>query len=241
MFNKWLSKWLKKPTAKSIEEIHRQRLENDICSKPLKEYLETPLITLDQRLIDIEFVSLDFETTGLNYEKDKLLSIGLTHFSVNGIELASCEEVYISHGEYVRAESAEVNEITPKHLHEGLDLDCAMDWLFERIKGKVVVAHCASIERQFIQAYLVSKYNLKDFPCYFIDTIKIERHFSYEGKRNFHSSYQLNDLRRHHKLPAYYAHSAASDALACAELFLLQIKKFGLIDNTFKALHLKSN
>lgn len=42
------------------------------------------------------------------------------------------------------------------------------------------------------------------------------------------SSFQLDDLRRCYHLPDYHSHSAASDALACAELFMVQSKKLDL-------------
>ncbi|TKF79717.1 hypothetical protein FCV67_27310 [Vibrio sp. F13] len=61
-----------------------------------------------------------------------------------------------------------------------------------------------------------------------IDTLLLEKRFSYLGKNRGHASFQLDDLRQHYNLPDYQAHSAASDALGCAELFLAQVKRLKL-------------
>mgnify|MGYP000209275895 CR=1 FL=1 len=233
-FGKWLTKWSTSilPSSKGLsqETVRRNLGSNSHWSAPLQAYLETPQPEPKHSLTGIEFISLDFEATGLDFNKDKVLSIGIVNVTLESVDLASSEEVFIKHGQFIKAETAQINEITPKQLIQGVDLDTAMNWLLTQIKGKVIVAHSASIERRFIERYLSQKYNLSAFPCYFVDTLKIEKQFSYEGKSNHHTSYQLDDLRRHHNLPAYYSHSAASDAVACAELFILQLKKFKLLN-----------
>ncbi|MGF1722986.1 DNA polymerase III subunit epsilon [Vibrio kyushuensis] len=232
MFSKWLNSWLHHSESLSQEKVRRNIRANPNWSSPLQQYLETPQPEPKDALNDIEFVSLDFEATGLNFDIDKVLSIGVVNVTQDGVDLSSSEEVFIKHGHFIKAETAKINEITPKQLAQGVDLDTAMNWLLKRITGKAIVAHSACIEKQFIERYLSQKYDLSTFPCYFIDTLKIEKQFSYEGKSNYHPSYQLDDLRDHHNLPAYYSHSAASDAVACAELFLVQIKKFQLINTS---------
>lgn len=232
MFSKWFKSWRHHSESISQENVRRAIHLNSNWSDPLQQYLETPQPEPKLALNDLEFVSLDFEATGLDFDKDKVLSIGVVNVTLDGVDLSSSEEVFIKHGQFIKAETAQINEITPKQLIQGVDLDTAMNWLLTRIKGKVIVAHSACIERQFIERYLNQTYSLSAFPCYFIDTLKIEKQFSYEGKSNHHTSYQLDDLRRHHNLPAYYSHSAASDAVASAELFILQVKKFKLLDTT---------
>lgn len=228
MFRSWFKSWRRHSESLSQEKVRRNIHSNPNWSEQLQRYLETPQPELKHALNDIEFISLDFEATGLDFEKDKVLSIGIVNITLDGVDLSSSEEVFIKHGQFIKAETAQINEITPRQLVQGVELDTAMNLLLQRIKGKVIIAHSACIERQFIERYLSQRYNLSTFPCYFIDTLKIEKQFSYEGKSNHHTSYQLDDLRRHHNLPAYYSHSAVSDAVACAELFIVQIKKYGL-------------
>lgn len=194
-----------------------------------------PLPDNTQPLSQLHFVALDFETTGLNPSQDKILSMGMVDFTLQEIDIASSEEFYIRHSEFVRPETAKVNGLTPKALATGVAMDEAINRLMLRMRGKVVVAHNSCIEKLFIQAYFSSQYQLEELPLCFIDTLYIEQYFSYTGKSRAHSSYQLDDLRHHYHLPAYFSHSAASDALACAELLIVQSKKIaGLADGSLK-------
>nr|WP_239424301.1 3'-5' exonuclease [Vibrio galatheae] len=107
----------------------------------------------------------------------------------------------------------------------GLPLDEGMDHLLERIRGKIILAHGCCIEKAFIDAYVASRYGTDELPAYYIDSLRVAKPLSYAGKSGAYISYQLDDLRRHYNLPGYLSHSAASDALACDELFLVQSKK----------------
>lgn len=210
------------------EEARKMIDANDNWPMAFKEYMSQPLAQLDTPLNQLEYLAIDFETSGLNVHKDKILSIGMVEFTLEQIELSNSEEILIDNGEYIKAESAEINGLTPQALANGVSLEQGMERLLERAKGKVILAHSCNIEKSFIEAFLEQNYQIDVFPCYFIDTIHIEKRFSYAGKTGSHKSYQLNDMRRHYKLPDYLEHSAASDALSCAELFLVQYKKLKL-------------
>ncbi|WP_165313772.1 exonuclease domain-containing protein [Vibrio ziniensis] len=210
------------------EELRRSVEFNENWPDAFKEYMSQPLADLDTPLNQLEYLAIDFETSGLNVQKDKILSIGMVEFTLDQIELSNSEEVLIDNGEYIKAESAKINGLTPQALANGVPLEQGMERLLERAKGRVILAHSCNIEKSFIEAFLEQYYQLDVFPAYFIDTIHIEKRFSYAGKTGTHKSYQLNDMRRHYKLPNYLEHSAGSDALSCAELFLVQYKKLKL-------------
>ncbi len=145
--------------------------------------------------------------------------------TLDSINIAQSKECLIRHGQYISASSAEVNSLTPNMLKDGMEIDDAMSLLFTELSGKVVLCHSASIEKAFILAFLESHYGVFSLPAYFVDTLAIEKKYSYLGKTRSHYSFQLDDLRAHYGLPSYHSHSAASDALACAELFLFQYQK----------------
>ncbi len=196
----------------------------------LKNCLNRSLAEMDLPLTELEFLAIDFETSGLNAEKDQILSIGMVEFTLDQIELSSAEEILIDNGEFVKAQTAEINGLTPKALSQGVSLEQGIERLLEKAQGKIILAHSCRIEKCFLEEFFKRKYQLNVFPSYFVDTIYIEKQFSYAGKTGSHKSYQLNDMRRHYKLPDYVEHSAASDALACAELFIVQTKKLRLND-----------
>ncbi|WP_219816707.1 3'-5' exonuclease [Citrobacter amalonaticus] len=219
---RWLKPW---EGTRTPEQKRRKIMPSPAWPDALKHYLRQPLPDETLPITQMHFVALDFETTGLNAAEDKILSMGMVDFTLEDIDIASSEELYINHSEFIRPETAKVNGLTPQSLAQGIALDEGINRLLERIRGKVIVAHSSNIENAFIQAYFSSQYQLKELPTCFIDTLYIEQKFSYAGISRAHSSYQLDDLRRHYNLPEYLLHSAASDALACAELFLVQSKK----------------
>jgi len=217
-----------KESHSTAEQQRRSVPVNSLWPISLKDYMAHPLVDLDTPLEQLEYLAIDFETTGLNSNKDRILSIGMVEFTVDHIDIASSNEIFIDNGEHIKAETAQVNGLTPRALSTGVSPQEGMEYLIKNAKGKVILAHGSNIEKSFIEAFCQQYYQLIVFPAYFIDTINIEKRFSYLGKTGGHRSYQLSDMRRHYRLPDYLEHSAASDAFACAELFLAQYKKLKL-------------
>lgn len=209
-------------------QLNRLRQSHYHCTT-VQKYLNTPLPEPSAPIKSVKFVALDFETTGLNYFSDKLLSFGTVELSVDQIDLASSTEILLRNENHVRPESAVVNGILPQHIIEqGVEEHIALQALLDKLAGKAVLSHNAEIEQTFLQKSIEKHYGIAKLPFLFVDTLKIEKQFSYLSKSKLQSSLQLNDLRDHYQLPGYYAHSAASDALACAELFLAQLSRFRL-------------
>ncbi|WP_390902300.1 exonuclease domain-containing protein [Vibrio rhizosphaerae] len=225
MLTDWLQHWKHPFDAEAL----RQRIQIDPhWSAALRAYLSHPLVLPETPLSELRFLALDFETTGLTPSDDQILSIGMVDLTLEAIDIAGHEELLINHGEFIKPETAQINGLTPHALAQGISLVEGMNRLLERAQGKILLAHHCPIEKRFITHFLRQHYQLKAFPGYFVDTLEIEKRFSYAGRNRHHDSYQLDDLRRYYHLPDYCAHSAASDALACGELFLVQAKKLGL-------------
>lgn len=216
-------------SRKPLAETRRKAITpSEFFSDSVNRYLSTPLPDLNKPLEEHHFIALDFETTGLNFERDNILSLGCVRLTTESIDFSSSLEIYINNGHLINAQSAKINGITKQIADKGVELSHAFDHLLEEMRGKIVLAHNASIEKAFINNYAKQVYQLDDFPCYFLDTLALEKRFSFSARAKQHTSYQLNDLRRHYNLPDYIEHSAASDAAACAELFMVQYKKFKL-------------
>ncbi|MZI91940.1 DNA polymerase III subunit epsilon [Vibrio sp. CAIM 722] len=190
----------------------------------LAYYFATPLPDLKEFVGEISLLSFDFETSGIDAQRDQILSVGWVPMTIQSIDTGASEERYICHRQYVNARSAEIHQLTPSALSKGIELDRAMDELFAALAGKVALVHGSSIERTFINQYVSDRYGLDVFPCIWIDTLKIEKQLTFDGKTHCRSSLQLNDLRQCYRLPNYTAHSAAIDALSTAELFVAQLK-----------------
>ncbi|WP_105901215.1 exonuclease domain-containing protein [Vibrio gangliei] len=196
----------------------------ETASPELTLLLETPLPEPETLLKDLEFLVLDFETTGLDFEKDSLLSIGNIQMKQNQIDMGTAAHCYVDDDQTIKAESAVINHIVPQMLIEGDRLDEAMNRLFSKMMGKVVMAHGAIIERKFIDSYIKKKYGLDGLPLIWLDTLKIEKHLTFHQKATA-LELQLNDVRKRYGLPDYNAHNALVDAISTAELYLAQKSK----------------
>ncbi|OEF22767.1 exonuclease domain-containing protein [Vibrio rumoiensis] len=210
-----------------LTKIEKQRQNIQIpktVSPELKQLLATPLLPPETLLQEVSFLVLDFETTGLNFEKDSLLSIGNIQMKQNKIDMDTAAHCYVDNNQEIKAGSAIINHITPQMLIEGDRLDEAMNRLFSKMIGKVVMAHGAVIERGFIQSYLQKNYGLETLPVIWLDTLKVEKHLTFHQKTTA-LELQLNDVRNRYGLPKYNAHNALVDAISTAELYLAQKSK----------------
>lgn len=176
-------------------------------------------------ITDVDILSIDFETTGLNPMVDQILSIGCVEISGGNIDLSTASHTYIKGSQNIKGETAIINHIVPELLVNGVTLDDALGELFERMRGKLILAHGMNIERRFLLHYLVTRYDIKQLPWLWVDTLRIERSLIENQMNPQGTSYQLNMLREKYGLPDYTGHNALTDALSAAELFFAQLPK----------------
>ncbi|RCS69984.1 exonuclease domain-containing protein [Vibrio casei] len=204
-------------------ENARKRISIDSqWTDSLRQLLSYPTLKLGMPVYSLHYLALDFETTGLNPEKDHILSIGTVPMFNSKIDIGMARHVYLNRSEGINSESAVINHIVPEMLEGGHELDQAMDKLFAMMRGKVVLVHGAVVEKQFIDHYVQQKFGIVQLPVIWIDTLKIEKALTYIQHPES-CSYQLSDVREKHHLPVYPAHNALIDAISCAELFLAQL------------------
>jgi len=176
-------------------------------------------------LNDIEIISIDIETTGLNPDKDKIVSIGLVNIEHHGIRLKSCWHQIIKVKKDLSKNSVVIHKITDDQSVTGMTIDKAMPLLLDKLSGKVMLAHNASIEIGFINKVCQRLYGC-DFVMPIIDTqLLAKRSLERSNKIFINSDLRLFNLREKFNLPAYKAHNALMDAIAAAELFLLMANK----------------
>ena len=126
-------------------------------------------------------------------------------------------------------QSATIHGIVDSDLENAVDTRGLLEHLLPDLDGCVVVAHAAAIERAFL-GRLLREHRGVPLPNPFVDTMSIERRLLQAGGvhvREQHGDLALDACRRRRGLPAYTQHSAAADALACAELLLAQLAEFG--------------
>jgi DNA polymerase-3 subunit epsilon len=199
---------------------------------PLQQRLlqQASLPSPGARVREIELIALDFETTGLDAQRDHVIAAGWVRIVGDRIVLASARELRVrtNRPEGV-GQSAVIHGILDSDLDDGVDARTLVETLLPDLGGRVVVAHAARIERAFLGRLLRGLGGVP-VPNAFLDTMSIERRLLEAGgvrPREQHDDLSLDACRRRRGLPGHAHHSAAADAVACAELLLAQLAQFG--------------
>ncbi|MEL0628883.1 3'-5' exonuclease [Psychromonas aquatilis] len=207
------------------------QMQSQLCKDTrLKKFYDQGTYPNDTKLKDIEFVALDFETTGLDARQNSIISIGLIPFNLQRIFCNRAKKWYIKPEDKLQEESIIIHGITHSDLQGAPDLLGVLAPLLDELAGKVVVVHYRNIERDFLDRNLRSM--IKEgvvFPL--IDTMQIEANIQRQQsagllnwwKKKKPKSIRLGNTRWRYNLPSYQPHDALTDAIATAELFQAQV------------------
>lgn len=213
-------------------EYQKQELLKRCPDGALKNYLSTPFVKKNQTIADIDILSVDFETTGLDAKKDKLLSLGFVTLHQGRIELSTSYHQVIRCSGTLEKNNVVVHQITDDEKERGTDLKLALDSLLTAMTGKVLLVHYANIERNFIRRACIEIYGIAP-PLLVIDTLKVcKKRLDKHQQAYDPSELRLVNLRSKLGLPNFHAHNALNDAIATAELLLVEVKHHHLGLNT---------
>jgi len=207
------------------------RLQAKLCKDPrLKKFYNAGTYPNETPLEEIEFIALDFETTGLNPKENSIISIGLIPFNLDRIFCSQAKKWYITPQDKLQENSVIIHGITHSDLKGAPDLSHILTPLLDALAGKVVVVHYRNIERNFLDRNLRVLINEGIvFPM--IDTMQIEAYVQRKAVSGFFNwlkgkkpqSIRLGNTRLRYNLPSYQPHDALTDAIATAELLQAQI------------------
>lgn len=229
--------FIKSPLEKLYAKSYKLKALGSL--PPALEALYTDTVFDDKScLFEHEIISLDFETTGLDFNEDIVLSMGYVIIKNGAIDFNTSCHKYLNVQNVIKSGSAIINQITPEQLISGEDTQQAFDELLSLMRNKIVLCHAATIEKNFI----LHHYGLEadsSVPLVFLDTLKLERSLvSYSGNV---SDLSLSAIRKKRQLPSYVAHNALADSVATAELFLCQVRDiFGKETPTLGPLYKRS-
>ncbi len=197
---------------------------------PLRDYLATPFPDRGGDYRQIEFVALDLETTGLDPANDEILSVGLVSLKAAQIDLSTAQHYLVSPDRAIPERSAVIHQITDDAAAHGDRLADVMPRVLARLCGRVMLAHHARIERQFLNAACLRLYGT-GFLVPLADTEALLRRWLEQRNQSVSGrDLRLHALRARYGLPRYKAHNALTDALATAELFCAFIAHANLSD-----------
>lgn len=191
----------------------------------LEDFYHHELPGADCPLQDAPMISIDLETTGLDPDRDSIVSIGMITMDLERIYCRDARHWIFKPERSLSSTSVTIHAITHSDVDHSPSLKSRFEDILKMLAGRVVVAHFAPIERRFLEEAARAFYG---YPLLFpiIDTMELERRYFQQGWRGLFSkvgSLRLDACRTRLHLPRYKAHHALTDALATAELLQAQV------------------
>jgi DNA polymerase-3 subunit epsilon len=188
----------------------------------MRDYLSHAFPSAKTDYRQVEYLAIDLETTGLDRDKDSILSVGYVIVRGTSIDLSSARHRLVRIDRSIPEATAIIHQITDDEAARGDELDAVMDELLRELAGKVMIAHHAQIETGFLSNACKRLWSRR-LLVPVVDTQTL----AYRTFERRQIPFKGSDLRLHalgdrYNLPRYGAHNALSDALASAELFLAQ-------------------
>ncbi|MCM3627193.1 3'-5' exonuclease [Paenibacillus glycanilyticus] len=176
---------------------------------------------LDMPLKELDIVVFDLETTGFYPSNgDEIISFGAVH--MKGLELNEPRQFYslVNPKRRIPRQIIELTGITNEMVEDAPDLIQVLHDFMEFIGRRLLIAHAAGHDKQFLNAALwrTSKISLNHRV---LDTMLVAKWL--EPKR---ASYALDDLLEDFGIPITERHHALHDSIMTAKLwqqFLIRI------------------
>lgn len=190
---------------------------------PLRDLAAAPPPPADTPVSQLELLALDLETTGLDARTDHVLSLGWVPVAGGQVVLAGAHEHRVRPPDGVDVgSSATFHRLTDDALSDAAPLADVLPLLLGALHGRVLLAHHAPVETDFVGAATVATYGARP-PLTVVDTLALEHRLRADVHGEVRGSLRLDAARRTYGLPRYSAHHALTDAVAAAELLLAQV------------------
>ncbi len=167
----------------------------------------------------IRLIALDTETTGFDYEADRILSIGAVAVTNNAINVSDQLEIYLKQ-EVFNVDTVEIHGIRKNNDFEKVTEIAALQQFVKYIGNATLIAHHANFDRKMINSAL-QRHGLGSLKNTFLDTAVLFRntkHLVYLNDQN--KRYSLDELCNDLKISKSDRHTASGDAFITAMAFL---------------------
>jgi DNA polymerase-3 subunit epsilon len=183
------------------------------------------LSTTTKTLRTVSFAVVDFETTGLNPEIDRIVQLAAVIVNGDG-------EITDSFDTIVKPENPDEYQHGAEHIHgisaqqvsNGMPLRIALEKLWDISAGNVFTAHNAQFDLGFLHAES-ERVGIKGRVEVHIDTLELSKRTTSADDTRRHN---LLALCEHYGIERDKVHDARSDATATAQLLMHLIKELGV-------------
>ena len=170
------------------------------------------LRTDEKSVEDTVFAALDFETTGLNPLRDRVVEIGLLRFDIKQEKEAF--DILVNPEIVIPSTAVSISGITNEMVKDQDTIKIHLDTILKLLANTVVIAHNINFDLSFLAAE-VKRAGLTLPDIYGIDTQSFSKQV-FPGQ----PSYSLQNLAAAMGFETGNAHRALDDARTCRSLFL---------------------
>ncbi len=181
---------------------------------------------------DIEYWSLDLETSGLDPRRDDILSVGMVPIRAGSILWGErfYSLVRTSPGHRPSIEAMRVHHILPEEADRAPELPEVLDDVLARLADAAIVVHYGKLDLGFLQVACERLDRAWPRPSV-VDTVRLLGRMTHLRRQlePYAEPFpaDLAAARRELGLPAHRHHHALYDALATAELMLVLADRLG--------------
>jgi DNA polymerase-3 subunit epsilon len=169
---------------------------------------------------EARYAALDFETTGLDYERDAIVSFGVV--PVTGGRVMVGEGVHqLVHPDVPPSPvSQQIHELRPQDLADAPPLEVAREILGHAIEGRFLLVWFAEVEINFLCGIFGGRARRWSARCIDVRNLAIEAEAAGPSARD-RPGYSLTSTAGRYGVPVAEPHQALDDALVTAQLFLV--------------------
>lgn len=192
-----------------------------------KEYLNSFSVKPTENMDEVRFVVLDTETTGFNYRKDRILSIGAVSVLNNSIDVTDSFEVYVQQEKF-NPKTVEIHGLLKKGKLDKTEEEYAIKTFVNYLGNSIIVAHHAHFDVTMIN-YALKRLGLPKLKNKVLDTGVL-----YKATRltsnliDKEKNYTLDELANSLDISVKDRHTASGDAYITAIAFMKITSKLKL-------------
>ena len=183
------------------------------------------LFTAPTEMRNVSFAVVDFETTGLNPETDRIVQLAAIIVNGEGDIIDSFDTIVKPESPTEYQHGAEhIHGISIEQVSGGMPLREALEQLWSINAGHVFTAHNAAFDLGFLHAES-ERVGIKGQVEVHIDTLELSRRTTGTDTTRRHKLFALCE---HYCIERDQVHDAKSDATATAQLLMHLIKELGV-------------
>jgi DNA polymerase-3 subunit epsilon len=197
-------------------------------SPTAERYADARLPPEDTHWRDAAYCVVDIETTGLDLQRDEIISYAAIPIDQARIQVGAAIEGLARPHRLPERETIVVHGILPSDLRDAPAAEEAAERLQEALTGRIMVAHSAWVERGFLKR--VFRRTGVRFREPVIDTHDVGRLALFLRSNRLPPAISLTTLATALGLPVHRPHHAMGDALTTAQVFLAAASILDAVD-----------